>query len=47
MLREKLENILTLEIDDLDQKEIWIYGIGNSMDLYQNGLKRIQFKITG
>jgi hypothetical protein len=28
-------------------KEVWVYGIGNSMDSLQNGLKLIDFPITG
>ena len=28
-------------------KKLYIYGTGNSADLYQNGLKRIELDIAG
>ena len=47
MGRAQLQSFLENIYKNIDDKEIWIYGIGNSMDLYCNGLKRINLRISG
>jgi len=49
MTRIELENLLTENIPDLGDKELWIWGIGNTACLYQEGLHRIDLgsKIVG
>ncbi len=50
MLREDVERILKKDIPDLAGKEIWIWGAGNTAQLYYEGLKRIEnedFTIAG
>lgn len=47
MRSDKLRTFLEKSYVDLAERKVYIYGIGNSMDLYQNGLKRINFKFDG
>lgn len=50
MKRLELEKILCTDIPELQGKEIWIWGAGNTAQLYQEGLKRLSeegFFITG
>ena len=42
-----LEKYLEHGSEKIVGKEIWIYGIGNSTDCLQNGLKRISLNVAG
>lgn len=49
MKRDELEKLLTENIPDLEEKDLWIWGASNTACLYQEGLDRIGFsdKIVG
>ena len=38
MSRENIEKVLMENITDIKNKEIWIFGAGNTASLYYNGL---------
>lgn len=39
--REKLEKFLCEDVPDISEKHIWVWGAGNTAQLYQEGLKRM------
>lgn len=41
--RTDVDNMLSKNCPCLDAKEIYIYGIGNTAQLYQEGLKRLSW----
>lgn len=48
--RQKLQELLKGKIPDLKEKEVWIWGAGNTAELYQEGFKRLEaegFHIDG
>lgn len=49
-MRQKLEELLNRALPVLTDKPIWIWGAGNTAQLYQEGFKRLEeegFKIEG
>ena len=42
MSRENIEKVLMENITDIKNKEIWIFGAGNTASLYYNGLLRLE-----
>ncbi|MBP3294944.1 MAG: hypothetical protein J6M27_00075, partial [Lachnospiraceae bacterium] len=42
MTRNDLESLLTSNIPDIQNKNLWIFGAGNTAVLYYNGLKRLE-----
>ncbi len=50
MSRESFEKMLRTDIPDISGKELWIFGAGNTANLYYNGLQRLEqegFVISG
>lgn len=40
--RDELEKVLCSDIPDISNKQIWIWGAGNTAQLYQEGFKRLE-----
>lgn len=48
MNRQELLSLLETKVPDIEGKEIWLWGAGNTALLYQEGLKRIdKFEVSG
>ena len=42
MTRDNIEKILIENISEIKNKELWIFGAGNTASLYYNGLLRLE-----
>lgn len=45
MNREKLKEVLFKNVPDVSNKQVWIWGAGNTARLYQEGLRRLEGKM--